>query len=106
MRRDFMRPLEAAAILFVTCWAAALAGDAAQPPPVAPVPVAAADYPGTKVADPYRYFEDFKTPEVQACVRAQGEYAEKTLHSIPGRDTLLARVRELDEAVPYRIMTL
>jgi prolyl oligopeptidase len=75
-------------------------------PPVAPVRAVIDDYHGTKIADPYRYFEDFKNPQVQAWVRAQGEYAGKTLHSIPGRDRLLERVRELDEAVPYRIMTL
>src|SRR4051812_4293046 len=97
-----------ASLLFIAAGicTTAPAGDAPQAPPVAPVRAVVDDYHGMKIADPYRYFEDFKSPEVQAWVRAQGEYAEKTLHAIPGRDKLLERVRELDEAVPYRIMTL
>ena len=72
-------------------------------PPVAPVRDVVDTYHGTKVHDPYRYFEDFKNPEVQAWVRGQADYARHVLDSIPGRGKLLERVRELDEGVPYRI---
>ena len=71
-------------------------------PPVAPVRVVTDDYHGTKIPDPYRYFEDFDNPEVQAWVRGQAEHAQRTLHSIPGRAALLERVRELDTGAPFR----
>src|SRR5205085_9438773 len=72
-------------------------------PPVAPVRVVVDDYHGTKVEDPYRYFENFADPEVQAWVKGQAEYAQRTLAAIPGRDKMLARIAELDEGAPYRI---
>ena len=75
-------------------------------PPWVPVREVVDDYHGTKVADPYRYFEDFKNPEVQSWVRAQADYAAATLRAIPGHARLLERVRELDEGVPYRISVI
>jgi prolyl oligopeptidase len=60
-------------------------------------------YHGTAVDDPYRYFENFKGPQVQAWTRAEADYAQKTLRAIPGRDKLLARIQELDEGVPDRL---
>lgn len=75
----------------------------ADQPPVAPVRPMVDDYFGTKVADPYRYLEDFKNPEVQAWVKGQAEYAAKVLTAIPGREALLARIDELDAGAPYTI---
>src|SRR5438045_6081842 len=72
-------------------------------PPVAPVRPVVDDYFGTKVTDNYRYFEQFGDPEVQAWVKGQAEYASRVLHAIPGRDRLLARIKELDEGVPYHV---
>ena len=71
-------------------------------PPVAPVRPVVDDYHGTKLADPYRYFETFSDPEVQAWVKGQAEYAEKALRAIPVRQKLLERIRELDAGAPYR----
>jgi len=69
-------------------------------PPVAPVKVVTEDYYGTKVADPYRYMEDLKAPEVQAWFKAQNDYTRAVLARIPGRTALLARIKELDEGAP------
>jgi len=95
-------------IAIVIALAATLAARAvaAERPPAAPVRPVTDTYHGTSVVDPYRYFEDFKNPEVQAWVRAQADYAASVLHAAPGRDALLARARELDEGLPYRISVL
>jgi prolyl oligopeptidase len=69
-------------------------------PPVAPVKPVTDDYFGTKVVDPYRYMENLEDPEVQAWMKAQNDRARAALKSIPGREQLLARIRELDQSVP------
>ena len=51
----------------------------AEKPPAAPVRTVVDEYFGDKVSDAYRYMEDFKNPEVQAWVKSQAEYAERTL---------------------------
>jgi prolyl oligopeptidase len=50
---------------------------------------------GVKVADPYRWLEDEKKPEVQAWMVAQDDYARAELAKLPGRDALVARLKEL-----------
>lgn len=75
----------------------------ADAPPMAPRRPVTDEFYGTKVTDPYRYFEDLSDPQVQAWIKAQAEYARKTLDSIPGRKKLLERIRELDRSAPYRI---
>jgi len=75
----------------------------ADKPPVAPERTVVDEYFGTKIADPYRYLEDFKNPEVQAWVKGQAEFTERTLVALPGRETLLARIEELDAGAPYTI---
>lgn len=69
-------------------------------PPVAPVRSAVEDFYGTKVADPYRYMENMKDPEVEAWFKGQNDYTRAVLAKIPGRAKLLARIRELDQSVP------
>jgi prolyl oligopeptidase len=85
--------------------AALLSGCAHQPqhPPVAAVRPVIDDYFGTKISDPYRYMENLKDPQVQAWIKGQADYATHVLSAIPGRDALLARIRELDSGAPYRI---
>lgn len=53
------------------------------------------DYFGTNVVDDYRWMEDLKDPEVQSWFKEQDAFTRATLGSIPGRDKLLARLREL-----------
>ncbi|MBA3541491.1 MAG: S9 family peptidase [Deltaproteobacteria bacterium] len=50
---------------------------------------------GTKIADPYRWLEDEKSPEVQAWMTKQDDYARAELAKLPGRDKLVARLTEL-----------
>src|SRR5215216_1203839 len=75
---------------------------AADGPPVAPVRVVTDDYHGAKIEDPYRYMENLADPQVQAWIKAQADYTRSVLASIPGRDKLLERIRELDAGAPYR----
>jgi prolyl oligopeptidase len=72
----------------------------AQVPPT-PIKPVTNTYHGYTVTDHYQYLEDFQNPEVQTWVKAQAEYATNTLHGLPGRETLLARLRELDAGLPY-----
>lgn len=71
--------------------------------PVAMVKIVTDDYFGTSVADPYRYMEDLKDPEVQAWFKGQNDYTRAVLAQIPGRAMLLARIKELDESAPATI---
>lgn len=50
---------------------------------------------GKQVADPYRWLEDEKAPDVQAWMTAQDEYARKAFAALPGRDALAARLKEV-----------
>jgi len=72
-------------------------------PPVAPVRPVTDDYFGTKVADPYRYMENLKDPEVQAWFKAQDDYTRAVLARIPGRQQLLARIKQLDQSAPFQV---
>jgi prolyl oligopeptidase len=47
---------------------------------------------GTRVSDPYRYFEDVSHPEVASWMKAQSNYARESLDAIPGREALLQRL--------------
>ncbi|MGB6870338.1 MAG: prolyl oligopeptidase family serine peptidase [Acidobacteriaceae bacterium] len=72
-------------------------------PPVAPVKPVTDDYYGTKVVDPYRYMEDLKDPQVDAWFRQQNAYTRAQLAKIPGRNALLARIKELDASTPAKV---
>ena len=66
--------------------------------PVAPVRPVTDTYFGTQVVDPYRWMEDLKSPEVQAWMKAQNDYTRDYLSKLPGRDALIKRVLDLDNA--------
>jgi prolyl oligopeptidase len=72
-------------------------------PPVAPVEVVTNTYFGTAIADPYRYLENLSDPKVMAWLKAQNDYTHSVLDRIPGREALLARIQELDNAVTARV---
>src|SRR5258706_172467 len=50
---------------------------------------------GVTVKDPYRWLEGEKSPEVQAWMTAQDAFARRRLASLPERDSLAARLKEL-----------
>ena len=66
----------------------------------APVKAVTDDYFGTKVADPYRYLENLDDPGVRAWVKSENDFTRAALATIPGREQLLARIRELDQSGP------
>src|SRR5215472_947411 len=72
-------------------------------PPSAPVRLVTDEYFGTKVVDPYRYMENLKDPQVEAWFKAQNDYTRAILTRIPGRDALLAKIKQLDESAPARV---
>ncbi len=97
-----------------TTWSLAVAGLLAACPPataqtlqapaVAPVRPVTDTYWGVVVSDPYRYMEDVKNPEVEAWMRAQNQHTRALLDSIPGRAPMLARVKEVEDAVAGRVV--
>lgn len=60
------------------------------------------EYHGTKVVDPYRWLEDWSSPEVKAWSDAQNSYARAYLDSISIAPALRERVTELENAVGDR----
>ena len=50
---------------------------------------------GMKLADPYRWLEDERSPEVQQWMKAQDDYARAELAKLPGRAELIARLKRL-----------
>ncbi len=53
------------------------------------------DVHGVKIADPYRWLEDATKPEVKAWMAAEDKQARGFLSQLPGRDKLIARLKEL-----------
>lgn len=80
--------------------------DAAPALPTAPVRPVIDEYFGVKVADPYRYMENLKDPEVAAWFKGQNDYTRAVLARLPGRAMLLARIKTLDESAPARVSDL
>ena len=69
------------------------------PPPATPHREVADTYFGTVVVDPYRWMETPtpSNPEFRKFLEAQNEHARTVLDQIPGRATLAARIRVLDD---------
>jgi prolyl oligopeptidase len=66
--------------------------------PVAPKIIVTDTYFGTTIVDPYRWMEDLKSPQLQAWMKAQAAYTKDYLGKLPGRDALVKRVEQLDNA--------
>ena len=56
---------------------------------------------GVTVTDPYRWLEDGHSPRTREWLLAQHEYARSYLDSIPGRDRIRERIRELLDVETY-----
>ncbi|MEO8925399.1 MAG: prolyl oligopeptidase family serine peptidase [Caldimonas sp.] len=76
-------------------------------PPVAPVNAVTDTYWGQKVADPYQWMEDEKSPEFQSWMKGQNDYARTVLARIPGRNALRDRIAALSNAgtTVYQVQT-
>ena len=92
-------------ILFGICVSLAQLGPV-KSPAAAPIRPVTDDYYGTKIRDPYRYLENLQDPEVQTWMKEQNEYTRTMLASIPGRNQLLARIKQLDEGAPARVFNI
>ncbi|HEY0821746.1 MAG TPA: prolyl oligopeptidase family serine peptidase [Rhizobacter sp.] len=73
------------------------------PLPVAPVRAVTDTYHGVRIADPYRYFENRRDPEVAKWMKAHSDHAYATLRRIPGRDALLEKIARYDSAASERV---
>ena len=94
-------PVVISALRIPVGWAADDAGVTA--PPAAPMRPVTDEYFGTKVVDPYRYMENLKDPEVEAWFKAENEYTRAILARIPGRDSLLGKIKQFDESASARV---
>ena len=71
--------------------------------PVAPVRDVVENFFGTEVHDPYRYFEDIKSPEVADWMKAYSDRADRILKSMPGRAQLLRDITKYDDSASARV---
>src|SRR5260370_35920508 len=75
-------------------------------PQAAPVKPVTDIYFGKSVADPYRYLEDLKDPDVVAWMKVQADYTRAVLDAIPQRKVLLAEVTKYGDAASARVTSL
>ena len=72
-----------------------------EPPPCSPVEAVTEVLHGVSVTDPYRWLEDQDSTQTRAWLEAQTAYARAYLDSIPGRERIHQRVRELLDVETY-----
>jgi prolyl oligopeptidase len=72
-------------------------GKAQKKPPLMQAKPVEDEYFGKKISDPFRYMEDLQDPEVMQWIKAQSEYSRSVLNSIPGRQSLIDKMWELDK---------
>ncbi len=89
-------------ILFVQC----TQKGSFEKPPEAKVEVVEDEYFGKKISDPYRYMENLKDPEVNNWFKSQADYSRSVLNSIPGRQSLIDKMREFDKRKSAKISKL
>lgn len=70
-------------------------------PPYTPIEVVADRLHGVTVTDPYRWLEQQNSPRTREWLLAQARYARSYLDSIPVRDRVRDRVRQLLEVETY-----
>ena len=56
---------------------------------------------GVTITDPYRWLEDQDSPRTREWIRLQQEHARSYLESIPGRERIRERIRELLDVETY-----
>ena len=71
------------------------------PPPFTPVDEVTEILHGVRVRDRYRWLEDQDSPRTREWLDSQHEYARSYLDSIPGRDRIRQRIRQLVDVETY-----
>jgi prolyl oligopeptidase len=66
-----------------------------EPPPYSPIEAVTETLHGVAVTDPYRWLEDQESPRTRRWLAAQTRYARAYLDSIPHRESVRRRIREL-----------
>ena len=72
-------------------------------PPPLPAKNVVDTYWGTAVDDPYRFLENTQDPVVQSWMKSQADATQAILAKLPARDALLARIKEIDQAMPSAV---
>ena len=75
-----------------------------EPPPYSEVEAVTEVLHGVPVTDPYRWLEDQESPRTREWISAQTRYARSYLDSIPGRERIRERIRELLDVETYDSM--
>lgn len=70
-------------------------------PPFSPIEPVTDVLHGIPITDPYRWLEDQDSPRTRQWLSAQSEFARSYLDSIPGRDRIGKRIRELLDVETY-----
>jgi len=70
-------------------------------PPFSPVEPVTEVLLGVPVTDPYRWLEDQESPRTREWIAAQTRYTRSYLDSIPGRERIRVRIRELLDVETY-----
>jgi len=70
-------------------------------PPYSPVEPVTEVLHGVPITDPYRWLEDQESPRTREWLAAQTQYARSYLDSVPGRDRIRDRIRELLDVETY-----
>ena len=70
-------------------------------PPFTPVDAVTEVLHGVRVSDPYRWLEDQDSPRTRQWLDSQHVYTRAYLDSIPGRDRIRDRIRELVDVETY-----
>lgn len=73
----------------------------AMAPPCSPVEPVTEIMHGVTITDPYRWLEDQDSPRTREWLGVQHEYARSYLDSIPGRNRIRERIRELLDVETY-----
>ena len=73
-------------------------------PPVTPIEAFSEVLHGIPFTDPYRWLEDQESPRTRKWIEAQQEYARSHLDTLPGRNRIRSRVRELLDVETYDSM--
>src|SRR5450759_822219 len=72
-----------------------------EPPPPSQVEVVSEVLHGVPVTDPYRWLEDQESPRTREWLSAQTRYARSYLDSIPDRECIRERIRQLLDVETY-----